>query len=220
MVATCPPDDPIQAQVDVVPASCSSFVRAFHGRFLARVERSGDGLALARATNGAAYAPMLQTRQRRLVQELRRDALAPLGVSGLLNAFLVVEGRPPLGWICVGTAESSAHALGALGEPLTDIAQEAARVLDCALDLALGCGARCPPVERPLVDNLTWREQQIAALVATGLSDANVAARLSLSEDTVGTHLRRVYRKLGVHTRVELAATLSPLRPRRFALGE
>jgi DNA-binding CsgD family transcriptional regulator len=38
------------------------------------------------------------------------------------------------------------------------------------------------------------------------LSDLNIAAHLSLKEVTVGSHLRRIYRRLGVHSRVELAA--------------
>jgi DNA-binding CsgD family transcriptional regulator len=45
-------------------------------------------------------------------------------------------------------------------------------------------------------------------LLLDGYSDANIAALLQLSEETVGTHLRRVYRKLGVHSRLELSARL------------
>lgn len=210
----------MEAQLDVVPASRTKMVEEVHGRFLARVERAGDGIVLASATKGAAYAPLLRTRQRALVEELREQLLAPVGVAGLLNAFLVVDGRPALGWISVGTAEPCADALDALAAPLTRVAREAARALGFALELAQGCGARIAPAGSSPLEALTQRERQIAALVATGLSDANVAARLSLSEDTVGSHLRRVYRKLGVHSRVELAAALASTPPRRFALAE
>lgn len=70
LVATCPPDNPVEAQLDVVPAGCSSIIEEFHGRFLARVERAGDGIARAAITNGEAYAPLLETRQHALVRAL------------------------------------------------------------------------------------------------------------------------------------------------------
>lgn len=57
---------------------------------------------------------------------------------------------------------------------------------------------------------LTARELEIAGLVANGFSDLNVAKALAIDEATVGSHLRSVYRKLGVHSRVELAHRLLP----------
>jgi len=52
---------------------------------------------------------------------------------------------------------------------------------------------------------LSRRERQIAALAADGLRNANVAARLDIAEATVAVHLKRIYGKLGVASRVELA---------------
>jgi DNA-binding CsgD family transcriptional regulator len=52
---------------------------------------------------------------------------------------------------------------------------------------------------------LSPRERQICMLVVEGFSDANIAARLSIKEATVGSHLARIYRKLRVHSRVQLA---------------
>jgi DNA-binding NarL/FixJ family response regulator len=51
---------------------------------------------------------------------------------------------------------------------------------------------------------LSKREEEIALLVASGLSTAEVAQRLSLSRHTVKNYLFRVYEKLGVSTRIEL----------------
>ncbi|MDO5669970.1 MAG: helix-turn-helix transcriptional regulator [Corynebacterium sp.] len=55
---------------------------------------------------------------------------------------------------------------------------------------------------------LTPQEEQIAALVAEGATNAAVARELSLSTKTVEYHLTRVYKKLGVRTRQELRGRL------------
>lgn len=53
---------------------------------------------------------------------------------------------------------------------------------------------------------LTEREEKILALVAEGRSNAQIAAALHLSENTVKFHLRNIYTKLGVTNRTEAAA--------------
>jgi DNA-binding CsgD family transcriptional regulator len=62
---------------------------------------------------------------------------------------------------------------------------------------------------RPL-DRLTPQELQVARLVARGASNRDTAAALFLSPRTVEYHLQKVFRKLGVHARAELAAALAP----------
>lgn len=54
--------------------------------------------------------------------------------------------------------------------------------------------------------NLTAQEEAVSALVARGLSNREVAAELFVSTKTVQYHLTRVYAKLGVRSRSELAA--------------
>jgi DNA-binding NarL/FixJ family response regulator len=51
---------------------------------------------------------------------------------------------------------------------------------------------------------LTVRERDIVRHVALGLRNAEVAAKLAISEDTVKTHLNNVFQKLGVRDRVQL----------------
>jgi DNA-binding CsgD family transcriptional regulator len=58
------------------------------------------------------------------------------------------------------------------------------------------------------VDELTPQERQIAVLLADGQSIREAAARLFLSPKTVEYHLRKVYAKLGIHSRGELAVHL------------
>ncbi|MFC6160265.1 helix-turn-helix transcriptional regulator [Kribbella jiaozuonensis] len=53
-------------------------------------------------------------------------------------------------------------------------------------------------------DALTGAERTVAELVAQGLTNREVAARIFLSPHTVSFHLRKVYRKLGVRSRVDL----------------
>jgi DNA-binding NarL/FixJ family response regulator len=52
---------------------------------------------------------------------------------------------------------------------------------------------------------LTEREREIAGLVATGHTNREVAEQLVLSAKTIEAHLRNIYAKLGVRSRVELA---------------
>ena len=63
------------------------------------------------------------------------------------------------------------------------------------------------PAENPysLID-LTDREVEVARLAATGLASREIGERLYISARTVDSHLRRVYTKLGVHGRADLAA--------------
>jgi DNA-binding CsgD family transcriptional regulator len=57
-------------------------------------------------------------------------------------------------------------------------------------------------------DDLTAQERQIAQLARDGLSNPEIGARLFLSPRTVEWHLRKVFAKLGIHSRRELAAAL------------
>ena len=52
---------------------------------------------------------------------------------------------------------------------------------------------------------LTPTEQKIAALVAEGLSNPQIATRQHISRHTVESHLKHIYPKLGINSRVELA---------------
>jgi DNA-binding CsgD family transcriptional regulator len=66
--------------------------------------------------------------------------------------------------------------------------------------------ARIPGRRAPGDRELTAAEQRIAELVAQGRSNKDVAAELVLSVKTVEVTLTRVYEKLGVRSRAELAA--------------
>jgi DNA-binding NarL/FixJ family response regulator len=51
---------------------------------------------------------------------------------------------------------------------------------------------------------LTKREQELVPLVANGLTNREISAKLGVSEHTIKNHLFRIYEKLGISSRVEL----------------
>ncbi|MCW2612807.1 MAG: hypothetical protein QOC93_1360 [Actinomycetota bacterium] len=85
------------------------------------------------------------------------------------------------------------------GERVVDTAL-AGRAIDSAARLASGefwPGAR---------QGLTHRESEVLALMVTGLSNRGIAARLVVGDETVKSHLRAIYRKLGVSDRTGAVA--------------
>jgi DNA-binding NarL/FixJ family response regulator len=62
--------------------------------------------------------------------------------------------------------------------------------------------------EYPKIEGLSARGQEILELVVEGLSNAEIAGRLYLSESTIKQHLRGAYKVLGVRNRTEAAKTM------------
>lgn len=81
------------------------------------------------------------------------------------------------------------------------------------LERAYGCATGLPaaPVApgRPSTAQLTRRELDVAHLVANGARNSEVARALAITEATVKTHLVRVYEKLNIRTRTQLAVLLN-----------
>jgi len=125
--------------------------------------------------------------------------------------------------------DEAAATFGALGLRLhaAEAAGAAARA-HCAQGrtaLANAAGQRlaafldaCPGARTPLLrinatetgTALTRREREIALMASSQLSSRAIAAKLNLSVRTVSNHLGRIYAKLGVAGRVELATRLDP----------
>ena len=70
--------------------------------------------------------------------------------------------------------------------------------------MRLGSNLRKP--RRHLAEPLTERETEILHMVVEGKGNKAIANRLGLSEGTIKSHLRNIYRKLQVQTRAEAAA--------------
>jgi predicted ATPase/DNA-binding CsgD family transcriptional regulator len=107
-------------------------------------------------------------------------------------------------------AQAEAHAIAALGRPRFDAAFLAGSRLDrdAAVRLALGESGEAVVTapERVGAGLLSKREEEVARLVADGLSNKEIGARLFISEHTVDSHIRAILNKLGVDSRARIAA--------------
>jgi DNA-binding NarL/FixJ family response regulator len=115
-------------------------------------------------------------------------------------------GENPTVWIALGLRHARA--------PLRD-ARDAFDALGCAafsdqarreLRASGEASRRRDPAAR---DQLTAQELQIAHLAAEGLSNREIGQQLYLSHRTIGTHLYRIFPKLGITARGELGPALS-----------
>ena len=108
----------------------------------------------------------------------------------------------------------------ALARPATAPTAARVRQLVTARDAFDGCGAlldrarvqqRLDRIRTTDVDGTGWwddlkhLERTVATLVREGLTNRQIARRMSLSPHTVNYHLRQIFRKLGIRSRVELA---------------
>jgi DNA-binding CsgD family transcriptional regulator len=145
-------------------------------------------------------------------EKLHREAIERLGRSRLV--VLQIRARLNYGeWLRRENRRRDARQqLRTAHEQFTTIgmrafAERARRELE-----ATGEKARKRTVETR--DDLTAQERQIAQLARDGMSNAEIGARLFLSPRTVEWHLRKVFGKLGVHHRQELASALTRSEPK------
>lgn len=107
-----------------------------------------------------------------------------------------------------GGRRQDAEAVLSRARARLDAMGAAALVVTC--DEELRAGGRSGRTATSAGVVLTDHERRVAELVASGLSNRDVAARLFVTPKTVQYHLTRIYAQLGVRSRSELAATWRP----------
>lgn len=147
--------------------------------------------------------------------------LPALGHAGGL--IQLAEGQTGVARALLETASAEWDALGRAwegGQALVDLALCAVRSRRPADAVRLVAGARARVESESLLESLaaavnvgaadgsplSSRESEVAALVASGLTNREIAARLVISPKTASTHVEHILAKLGVARRAEIAA--------------
>jgi len=184
--------------------------RAHAARGMERAQQSamtGPRAAAGRALALVALAEGDDARAAELAHAAAADAQAIGAMLELARARLVA-GRALLATsrdAAIAELQAAATQAEACGAPR--LRDEAVRELRRA-GVRVGRGGPRAPGDAGL-DALSPREREMAELVAEGLTNRQIAARVFLSEKTVETHLTRVFQKLGVKSRAQVAAEVA-----------
>jgi len=131
-------------------------------------------------------------------------------IGGVEATRLLLRERPETAVVVLSVASdrelvSTAIATGARGWLMHPVSREE---LCAAVAAAMQPADRTPRAPRPAASpELTERELQVLQGMAAGMSNAQIGKELYLSEDTIKTHARRLYRKLEVADRAQAVAS-------------
>jgi non-specific serine/threonine protein kinase len=137
-------------------------------------------------------------------------AVLLLGVVETLSAR---TGGQPFAHTRAGLGRLHAKARHELG-PALETALEAGRVLGRGDQITAGLWPPRPASAANGALPLTPRELEVATLIAAGLTNRQIGARLYIAERTVDTHAGRILAKLGCANRAQAAAIVSSATPR------
>jgi DNA-binding CsgD family transcriptional regulator len=211
---------------DALPASPRALVEEpAAAPFLVRValagadDRRAEGVAVCarqlaaanestRSISAAArHAAALVDRDAHALELASREHVQPWGRASALEdagAVLAADGLQSAAIAQLGQALSGFEEVGAFGD--------AARVQDRLRGARSSRRGRGSSRPRWGWDGLTETERRVSGLVAGGLTNAQAAEHLFLSRHTVDSHLRQIYRKLGIRSRVDLTRVVTERR--------
>ncbi|MFI6579495.1 response regulator [Embleya sp. NPDC050493] len=206
-----------QAALRIVVADDQEVVRA---GFAALLDTQPDFTVVGTAADGAEA--ILRCREQRpdvVVMDVRMPVMDGIEATRRIRAG-GVDGEPPR-ILMLTTFDLDEHVYDALvagagGFLIKDVTAE--RLFDAVRVVAAGEALLAPSVTRRLIAeftrlrprpappglaDLTPREVDVLRLVAEGLSNAEIATRLVVGEETVKSHVSRVLRRLGLRDRVQ-----------------
>jgi DNA-binding NarL/FixJ family response regulator len=204
--------------VRIVVADDQEVVRA---GFAALLDTQPDLTVVATACDGAEVVRVCRDRRPDIVlMDVRMPAMDGIEATRQLSADREAPRILMLTTFDLDEHVFDALAAGASGFLLKDATAE--RLFDAVRVVAAGEALLAPSVTRrligefarlrprtapPLLAELTPRETEVLQLVAEGLSNAEIAGRLVVGEETVKTHVSRVLRKLGLRDRAQAVVT-------------
>jgi DNA-binding NarL/FixJ family response regulator len=205
-----------RATIQIVVVDDQEVVRA---GFAALLDTQPDFTVVGTAADGAA-AVRICTDQRPDV--VLMDVRMPV-MDGIEATIRLLAGSDPPRVLMLTTFDLDKYvydalSAGASGFLLKDVTAE--RLFDAVRVVAAGDALLAPAVTRRLIGEfarlrprpstgppplagLTPRETEVLRLVAEGLSNPEIAARLVVSEETVKTHVSRMLGKLGLRDRTQ-----------------
>ena len=199
-------------------AAASPVVRAGLEALLAR----SASLAIVAATSGDTLADDIETHEPQVVLlavEPRSDALPNVVTRIALSpdavprtpAFVLLADAPSLAWtadVLRAGARSVLPRDATPDEIIAALEAAAAGLVTLPADLAvdLVSATRGPGTRPAPTQPLTRREIEVLGMLAEGLANKNIAARLGISEHTVKTHVASILTKLDAFSRAEAVA--------------
>ncbi|MCK2219477.1 response regulator transcription factor [Actinomadura sp. ATCC 31491] len=208
-------DTPITTPITVLIADDQALVRA---GFRALLSRSRDIRVTAEAATGdEAVRAALRERPDVVLMDIHMP-----GLDGLTAAERVLAALPATRVVVVTTFDTDEHVfralrVGAAGFLTKEVRGEELRA--AVRTVAAGDALLAPGVTRRVIERfahrpppppggrlpgLTPREHEVLRLVAEGLPNGDIAARLFISPHTVKTHVTNMINKLGLRDRTQL----------------
>ncbi|MDQ0676056.1 DNA-binding NarL/FixJ family response regulator [Pseudarthrobacter siccitolerans] len=192
------------------------------------LESEPDIMVVGEASDGRAGVEVVAGLQPDVVvMDIRMPVMDGVAATRILTSEEFNTGRTeavPVLILTTFNEDEAVHAALRAGASGFILKNSAPRILASAIRaLARGAGWLDPNVTRKLLeefsngaesslptpaelDELTRREREVLAAIARGMNNAEVAAKLFLSEATVKTHVHRILMKLGVADRAQAVA--------------
>lgn len=203
-----------QTTIRVMIVDDHAVVRSGLGAFLKAFQ---DLELVGEATNGK---QAIELCQQRLPQVILMDLMMPV-IDGVEATRAIRQAYPEVQIIVLTSFADDelvqrAMQAGAIGYLLKNVSH--LQLAEAIRAAHAGRPTLAPEAAKALIEatrqpttpgaDLTEREREVLALVAEGLSNPEIAVRLTISESTAKTHVSHIMAKLGVTTRTE-AATLA-----------